>query len=150
MLDLARANGALPAVAKAAIEVLAKTLEANDEAIGEIENKIAEAHDQSAISQMLDGVPGVGVLIASVIAATIPDPNIFKSGRDFAAWLGLTPKQNSSGGKTSLGSITKKGNRYIRKLLVLAATSLIYRAGGRTGALAAGSPSSRPRSRRVS
>jgi transposase len=60
-----------------------------------------------------------------------PDPSTFRSGRDFAAWLGLTPRQNSSG-----GAITKKGNCYIRKLLVLAATSLSYRAGARTGGLA--------------
>ena len=63
-------------------------------------------------------------LIASVITASTPDPSVFRSGRDFAAWLGLTPRQNSSGGKQTLGGITKQGNRYIRKLLVLYATSL--------------------------
>ena len=71
------------------------------------------------MSRLLDKVPGIGKLIASVIAASVPDPSVFKSGRDFAAWLGLTPRQNSSGGKQTLGAITKQGNRYIRKLLVL-------------------------------
>ena len=85
---------------------------------------------------MLDRVPGVGPLIASVIAASVPDPGAFKSGRDFAAWLGLTPKQNSSGGKAKLGPITKQGNRYIRKMLVVGCTSTLRVAGKRKGALA--------------
>ncbi|WP_456813638.1 transposase [Bradyrhizobium sp. USDA 4524] len=59
------------------------------------------------------------------MAASVPDPSVFNSGRDFAAWLRLTPRQISSGGKPTLGSITKAGNRYIRKLLVLGATSLL-------------------------
>ena len=68
-------------------------------------------------------------------SASVPDPSVFKSGRDFAAWLGLTPRQNSSGGKQTLGGITKQGNRYIRKLLVLGATSLLNVVGKRKGAL---------------
>ena len=71
---------------------------------------------QNPTSRLLDEIPGVGTLIASVIAASVPDPGVFKSGRDFAAWLGLTPRQHSSGGKEKLGSITKQGNRYIRKM----------------------------------
>ena len=70
-----------------------------------------------------------------MIAASLPDPGVFKKGRDFAAWLGLTPRQNSSGGKPTLGAITKQGNRYLRKLLVLAATSLLRAVGKRKGAL---------------
>ena len=69
-------------------------------------------------NRLLDEIPGVGTLIASVTAVSVPDPGVFKSGRDFAAWLGLTPRQNSSGGKETLGGITKQGNRYIRKMLV--------------------------------
>jgi transposase len=63
------------------------------------EKKIAEANARGQTSQLLDRVPGVGPLIASVIAASVPDPSVFKSGRGFAAWPGLTPRQNSSGGK---------------------------------------------------
>ena len=87
------------------------------------------------MSRLLDKVPGVGKILASVIAASVPDPSVFKSGRDFAAWLGLVPRQNSSGGKQTLGGITKQGNRYIRKLLVLGATSLLNVVGKRKGAL---------------
>ena len=77
------------------------------------------ANARSPTSRLLDRIPGVGPLIASAIAASVPDPGAFKSGRDFAAWLGLTPRQNSSGGKEKLGAITKQGNRYIRKMLVV-------------------------------
>ena len=85
---------------------------------------------------LLDRIPGVGPLIASVIAASVPDPSAFASGRDFAAWLGLTPRQNSSGGKAKLGAITKQGNRYIRKMLVVGSRSALRVAGKRKGALA--------------
>ncbi len=85
--------------------------------------------------RLLDKVPGVGKLIASAIVASVPDPSLFKSGRDFAAWLGLTPKQNSSGGKPTLGGITKQGNQYIRRMLVLGGASLLSVVGKRKGAL---------------
>ena len=61
------------------------------------------------------GIPGVGPLLASALVATIPDPHDFRSGRNLAAWIGLVPKQNSSGGKERLGGITKQGNRYLRR-----------------------------------
>ncbi len=69
------------------------------------------------MSRLLVEVPGIGKLIATAIVAHMPDPGVFKSGRDFSAWLGLTPRQNSSGGKPTLGSITKKGNRYLKETL---------------------------------
>ena len=118
-----------------ASNVLAQALEGLDTAINALENEIANADAQNEMVRLLDKVPGVGKLIASVIAASVPDPSVFKSGRDFAAWLGLTPRQNSSGGKQTLGSITKQGNRYIRKMLVLGATSLLNVVGKRKGAL---------------
>ena len=84
---------------------------------------------------MLASIPGVGTITASAIVASVPDPKVFKSGRDFSASLGSTPRQNSSGGKEKLGSISKQGNRYIRRLLVLGATSLSRVAGKRKGSL---------------
>ena len=86
-------------------------------------------------SRLAASVPGVGALAASEILASAPDPQAFKSGRDFAAWLGATPKQNSTGGKEKFGSITKQGNRYIRRLLVLGAISVLRAAPKRKGAL---------------
>ena len=73
--------------------------------------------------------------LPSAIVTSVPDPNVFKSGRDFSAWLGSTPRPKSSGGKEKLGSITKQGNAYIRQLLVLGATSLLNQVGKRKGAL---------------
>ena len=135
LLELAKNDATLPKAAKVGVKVLSQTLEGLDKAIDDLENEIASAHAQNEMSRSLCKVPGVGKLIASVIAASVPDPGVFKSGRDFAAWLGLTPRQNSSGGKQTLGTITKQGNRYIRRLLVLGATSLLRVVSKRKGAL---------------
>ena len=70
-------------------------------------------------------VPGVGPVLASAMVATVPDPAAFKSGRALAAWIGLVPRQNSSGGKEKLGGITKQGDRYLRQLLVAGALAVI-------------------------
>jgi len=136
LLALALADVRLPQIAKATVAELARHLEGLDQSIEIVDEEIAKAHRQNPASRLLDEIPGVGTLIASVTAASVPDPGVFKSGRDFAAWLGLTPRQNSSGGKEKLGAITKQGNRYIRKMLVVGATSVLRVAGKRKGALA--------------
>jgi transposase len=84
----------------------------------------------------LETIPGVGFITATAIAATVTDPMHFKSSRQFAAWLGLTPKQTSSGGKERLGGISKMGDRYLRTLLVVGATSVMRYARGK-GAVSA-------------
>ena len=135
LLELAESDTTLPEAAKASVKNLAQHLEGLDKSIDDLEKQIGRAHAQNEMSRLLDNVPGIGKIIASVITASVPDPSVFKSGRDFAAWLGLTPRQNSSGGKQTLGGITKQGNRYIRKQLVLGATSLLNVVGKRQGAL---------------
>ena len=135
LLDLAEKDAKLPNAARAAVKVLARTLEGLAMSLNDLEDEIAKAHARSETSRLLVEVPGIGKLIATAIVGSLPEPGVFKSGRDFAAWLGLTPRQNSSGGKQSLGAITKQGNRYIRKLLVLAATSLLNVVRKRSGAL---------------
>lgn len=70
----------------------------------------------------------VGIITATALAASVPDPTVFRSGRQFAAWLGLVPRQNSSGGKERLGRVSKMGNGYLRRLLVVGATSVTRRA----------------------
>jgi len=124
LIAKAETGATLPDIAKAALKVLAEHLETIEAKIAELDAKIASAHAQNPIRRLLAGIPGIGKIAASAIAASASDPSVFKSGRDFAAWLGATPRQNSSGGKEKLGSITKQGNRYIRRLLVLGATSL--------------------------
>jgi transposase len=94
----------------------------------EADRRILAWHRASELSRRLDDIPGVGPLIATALVASIPDPHAFRSGRDMSAWIGLVPKQNSTGGKERLGHISKAGNRYLRKLLVVGALSVIRRA----------------------
>ena len=102
----------LPAVAR---QVLANQIEQIEAAIAALERQLLAWHKANAVSQRLASIPGIGPIIATAIATTVADPNVFRSGREFAAWLGLVPRQNSTGGKTRLGGITKRGNRYLRR-----------------------------------
>ena len=135
LLEKAESDATLPEIAKAALKILVQHLEAIEASIAVLDQEIAAVHTQSPVSRLLASIPGIGKITASAIVASVPDPSIFKSGRDFSAWLGMTPRQNSSGGKEKLGSITKQGNRYLRRLLVLGATSLLRVVGKRKGAL---------------
>lgn len=92
------------------------------------DRRILAWHRSSEVSRRLDDIPGVGPLIATALVASIPDPHAFRSGRDLAAWIGLVPKQTSTGGKERFGHISKAGNRYLRTLLVVGALSVIRRA----------------------
>ena len=96
-----------------------------DRRIEKLSGEIAETYAQSETSQRLATIPGVGMLSATIIAATTPDVDNFGSARDYAAWLGLTPKPHSTGGKQKFGRISKMGNRYIRRLLYLGAMAQI-------------------------
>src|SRR6476660_2176631 len=93
--------------------------------IDTLEGKLMALHRSDEVSRRLATRPGVGLITATAIASTVPDPTIFRSGREFAAWLGLTPKSHSSGGKERLGRITKRGDRYIRHLLYIGAGNVI-------------------------
>ncbi len=94
----------------------------------EADRRILACHRTSEVSRRLAEIPGVGPLIATALVASIPDPHAFRSGRDLSAWIGLVPKQHSTGGKERLGHISKAGNRYLRSLLVVGALSVIRRA----------------------
>lgn len=93
-----------------------------------IDRSILALQRTDEVARRLSTIPGIGPVGATALAASVANPGQFRSGREFAAWLGLTPSQNSSGGKDRLGRITKMGDRYLRKLLVIGATSLIRRA----------------------
>jgi transposase len=101
------------------------------------EAEIVKHARSDATARRLATIPGIGPITASLIAATVVDISRFKTARQFAAWLGLVPRQNSTAGKTHLGRITKAGNKEIRKLLVLGATSMVGRAEGWHSALGA-------------
>jgi transposase len=90
-----------------------------------IDKELLACHRESELAQRLSSIPGIGVVTASALAASVPDPQQFRSGRQFAAWLGLTPLQHSSGGKERLGKISKMGDKYLRRLLVVGMTALV-------------------------
>ena len=125
----------LPDVARATLLLLAGQLDALALAIHALERRLLAWHKQDAASQRLATIPGVGLISATALAASVTDPSAFRSGREFAAFLGLVPRQNSSGGMDRLGRISKMGDGYLRKLLVVGATSVVRRA--RTHDLAA-------------
>jgi transposase len=118
----------VPPTARDCLLALRDQLEMVKHQIIEADRYILAWHRSSEVSLRLDDIPGVGPLIASALVASIPDPHAFKSGRDLSAWIGLVPRQNSTGGKERLGRISKAGNRYLRMLLVVGALSVIRRA----------------------
>jgi len=118
----------LPVDARASLIVLAAQLQALQTMIGSIEKRIIVQHRASEESKRVATVPGIGTLGASAITATVTDASAFRSGRDFAAWIGLVPRQDSTGGKPKLGPISKQGDRYLRRILVVGAHSVLRRA----------------------
>ena len=97
-----------------------------DEAIARLERTIAKLAQQDETARRLMSIPGFGPITASAMAATVQDTSGFAGPREFAAFPGLTPKQNSSGGKPKLGRISKMGNRNLRKLLVVGAHAVLF------------------------
>jgi transposase len=115
----------VPADARVCLVMLAAQLAVVKEHILENDRRVRSSARETELGRRLMEVPGVGPLLASAFVATVADPEAFKTGRDLAAWIGLVPKQNSSGGKERLGSITKAGNRYLRQMLVVGAMAVI-------------------------
>jgi len=90
-----------------------------------LDRMITNWHRSNKMSRRLDELPGVGPALATALVASVADPRAFRSGRDFSAWIGLVPKQSSSGGKQKLGSISKRGDRYLRGLFTAGALAVI-------------------------
>ena len=118
----------LPMSARISLVVLAAQLQALQTLIGSIENRIVAQHRANEASKRLWTIPGVGIIGATAITAVVTDPKAFRSGRDFAAWIGLVPREDSTGGKRKLGPIWKQGDRYLRRILVVGAQSVLRRA----------------------
>ena len=112
------AKTALTELARSILQLIVAQLNDTAARIRLLEARLAKWHRTNGVSRLLASVPGVGIMGASAIAATVTDPSLFRSGREFAAWLGMTPRQNSSGGKERLGGISKRGDKYIRSLLI--------------------------------
>jgi transposase len=118
----------VPASARDCLLALRDQLASVKQQILEADRRLLAWHRASEVSRRLDEIPGVGPLIATALVASIPDPHTFRSGRDLSAWIGLVPREDSTGGKHRPGHISKAGNRYLRKLLVIGALSVIRRA----------------------
>lgn len=117
----------VPDMARQMLRVIADGIDALDAQVSAIDAQIIAWHRNNPVSQRLATIPGVGPIIATAIAATVAEPGEFNRGREFAAWLGLVPRQNSTGGKTRLGGISKRGDAYLRRLLVNGANAALLR-----------------------
>ena len=115
----------IPKVAWVSLMALAEQHQRLQVEIGKLEQCIQAWHRSSELSRRLEEIPGVGPIVATALVGTITDPHAFASGRHMAAWIGLVPQQNSTGGKDRLGGISKQGNRYLRWLLVAGAMAVI-------------------------
>lgn len=119
-------NG-LPPDAIATLQVLVAALAHLETEIGKLDAEISRRAKENEVARRLMTVPGIGLLIATAIAVLAPPPETFRKARDFAAWLGLTPRQHSTGGKQRLGATTKMGERSLRRLLIIGANSVIIK-----------------------
>jgi len=119
----------LPAEARPVLALIADSLKAIQARIAVLDREIAARAKADPVVRRLMTVPGVGPVVATALVALAPDARTFRRGRDFAAWLGLTPRQHSSGGKERLGRTTKMGERSLRRLLILGASSAAKNAG---------------------
>ena len=124
LLARLEADETIPAIAKAMFEQMGVHIAALEERISALDVELAAVHKADPVSQNLAEIPGVGQMIATTMALTV-EPGNFTSGRHFAAWLGLTPREYSTGGKQRLGKISKAGNERLRTLLVVGAMSVI-------------------------
>lgn len=124
----------LPGTFKHLIARLLEHLKELDRQVDEIETEIRTWHRNCDASQRLEKIPGIGPLTASALVATVGDAKNFDNGRQLAAWIGIVPRQHSSGGKHTLLGISKRGDAYLRTLLIHGARSVLYRASEKTGA----------------
>ena len=115
----------IPEVARACVMALGIQLRMLKVQILDFDRKILSWHRSNETCKRLDQIPGVGPALATALVASVPDPKAFRSGRNFSAWIGLVPRQHSSGGKEKLGSISKQGDRYLRSLFTAGALAVI-------------------------
>ena len=133
LLERISKDMALPDLARRMFAVLGVEFTENETRLDDIETELSALHKADERSQRLKKIPGVGPIGAVLLSVKAPAPEQFRSGRDFAAWLGLTPKDHSTGGKVRLGSITRAGDEILRSTLVLGATSLLQQVRKKRG-----------------
>ena len=121
-------DGAIPDAARDVFRLLLDSLGSLDAKLAELDREIARRAREDAVARRLMTIPGVGPITATAIAALAPAAESFARGRDFAAWLGLTPRQHSTGGKQKLGAISKMGERTLRRLLIIGSSAVVRHA----------------------
>ena len=130
----------LPEIARACLLALGAQLRTLKVQILNFDRQIIAWHRSNEASKRLDDIPGVGPALATALVASVADPKAFRSGRNFSAWIGLVPKQHSSGGKDKLGSISKQGDRYLRSLFTAGALAVIRYARSMAPSIGPGLP----------
>ena len=141
-------SASLPESARTVLAVLVATFRALEAQVAELDAEVARRAKADPVARRLMTIPGIGPIAATAVTALVPAPEGFRAGRDFAAWLGLTPLQGSAGGKQKLGTVSKMGERAIRRLLILGASTVIRWAGQRgvaTGSWLAGMLARKPK-----
>lgn len=123
----------LPQAAREVLAVLAEAVKSLDERIKKLDAEIGRRAKVDEVVRRLMNIPGIGPITATALAALAPDPATFKKGRDFAAWVGLTPLQHSTGGKQKIGRTSKMGERTLRRLLIIGACAVVKQASARRG-----------------
>jgi transposase len=118
----------IPEIARSILQMLVETLHRLNEQIARLDHEIAQRAKENEVARRLMTIPGVGPVTAVALAALAPPAETFKRGRDFAAWVGLTPLQHSTGGKQKLGATSKMGERTLRRLLIIGANSVLLQA----------------------
>lgn len=116
---------AVPSAAWFCLTSIFEQYQNTDREIAKLERAIHTWHRSNELSRRLEEIPGIGPIVATALVGSVPDASVFPSGRSMAAWIGLVPRQHSSGGKERLGGITKQGNRHLRWLLVVGAMAVI-------------------------
>lgn len=123
----------VPTLAKQMFALLAAEYAQVTSRVRELDARLKVWHQQNAVSRRLEEIPGIGPVGAALMVMKVPDPGAFRSGRDFAAWMGLTPKDHSTAGKQRLGVITRAGDEALRRVLVVGATSVVQQVKKRRG-----------------
>jgi transposase len=128
LLERAREDAGVPALARQVLDLLAGQLLALEARLAALDKRLMARHREDQRSQLLATIPGIGPIGGVSFALKLPDARVFRSGRHFAAWLGITPRDHSTAGRQRLGRISREGDESLRRLLVLGATAVIRQA----------------------
>jgi transposase len=128
VVEIEDSGSEIPEAARTSLRTMVRMLDRLDTEIAVLDAEIARRSKEDAVARRLMTIPGIGPVTAAALVALAPAPEAFRCGRDFSAWVGLTPLQRSTGGKQKLGQITKAGERTLRRLLVIGASAVIKQA----------------------